>query len=776
MTGHPLPAVAGTPTMLLVLLALTLVPGFLLGRVLGLGRAWSAASAPAGSLALAGVAAWLLGLAGVGYRPATAGATAAALILAAAAARAAARRWRGAGVAVDRRPRCRPRPAWRPGPVARQAGPAALGVAAGAALLWVPAWTRFTRVAGPGSVPQLWDANWHASVLRHIIDDGVASPTMMGPLQNAETARPMFYPTAWHALVAPAAQLTGTPVVDAATIAGLGLPALLTPLAAAALAWRMLSRPGAAPHRAAGVAAGLAAVAAVAAPVLHPIGFGVGAWPYQVAIALAMTVFALLVTVPDAPRRIPAAAMAFAGAAMTHPAAASTVALLVAVHWLALRLWRPAAGAGRARGPVAARVRDALLLAAPALLAAAALLPQWAVLGAAGQESEIIGYDATVDVDRAEAWRQGALMLTRHALELHPVVPLLAVGLAGLALAAIRGRAAWPPLSWALLVTCTVHGLRPFGGGIGAVLSAYTELHYATPHRLVMPVAYLLAAGCGVAGALTVSAVAGPGGRARIALAAVIAVAGATAAGAWAVGRTAGARDFAIDVGYDGRVVGERDLRAFAWLAAQPEARAHSVFVNPNEGSAWIYPLTGQSSVFRHYLWPDVPQESATNAVFWHADKIGAGVEGDPWAINGVDEALAKLDVAFIYISPPNFWEDADYVWPMLDGVWWAPGATPVYKDHEVGIVAVNRVVGAEAIARLREQSPEPLAPLPTRALMGLAKPGDPDADLPYVFLPGTDPVTNPLVAPPPGEARPPLAPRPPVGAGAPREIRAPKR
>ncbi|MDO5731528.1 DUF6541 family protein, partial [Corynebacterium sphenisci] len=94
MSGDPLPALAGAPTMLPVLLALTLVPGFLLGRALGLGRAWSAASAPAGSLALAGLAAWLLGLAGVGYRPATAGATAAALILAAAAARAAARRRR----------------------------------------------------------------------------------------------------------------------------------------------------------------------------------------------------------------------------------------------------------------------------------------------------------------------------------------------------------------------------------------------------------------------------------------------------------------------------------------------------------------------------------------------------------------------------------------------------------------------------------------------------------------------------------------------------------
>ena len=64
----------------------------------------------------------------------------------------------------------------------------------------------------------------------------------------------------------------------------------------------------------------------------------------------------------------------------------------------------------------------------------------------------------------------------------------------------------------------------------------------------------------------------------------------------------------------------------------------------------------------------------------------------------------------------------------------------------------------------MRAESPEPLPPLPDRAIMGL-----PGGDAPYIFMPGGRPEDDPLVAPPPGEPGPPPTPTPPLQIGDPR-------
>ncbi|MBV7294683.1 hypothetical protein KRX51_01960 [Corynebacterium sp. TAE3-ERU12] len=751
-----------------VLLLVLFVPGLILARIAGMGWDWSIAAAPAMSIGLVGTAAWVLGF-GLPFTPTTVLLCFVLLAIVLAAARFLARRLsrRKADVVasadtladadVAELQQQQRRQQWQSWAIA------AAGVTGAALALFVPAWRRLAAIGGPESVPQQWDVLWHASVLRFLDNTEVVSPTRMGELNDIENGFALFYPTGWHALVGLAAQISGANPVEAVNTGGLLLPAVLTPLAAGCLAWRICDRPG----LLRGVAAAIAAVATVAAPTLYPIGIGVGAWPYQVAVALAVIVFTLVVSVPRHPSRLLATAGALLGATVVHPSALPLVAMLSGIYWLFAMLWSPARPE---LGAVRARLRDMALLAAPFLFVAVFVIPQWYVLFTAKQSEEIQGVDATVAVSRTESWRQAVLMLTRHALELNPVWPLLLIGGVGLIIAAVWWRSVWAPLAWLVCVITVVHGLVPFSGIGGTIISAYTGLHYATPHRLVMPEALLYAAGCGVAVAAIMGLVVCYVGKHRTGVgASVLAVLTLIVGSAgiwWSLERTTVARDFSISAQYDGRVVGEADLRAFDWLAKQPEATEHTIFINPNEGSGWMYPRNNLNSAFRHNLWPPVDRKkSDLTLLFWHADKIGAGVPGDPWALNKLDEAVEHLDVAFYYISPPNYWEDTDYIWPMLDGVWWAPGTTPVYKDGPVGIVAVNRMVGREAIVRMRAESPEPMPALPTREEASVAEPGAPDAAMSYVFMPGEPPKNNPPVPGLRKELPPPAAPRPPIYA-----------
>src|SRR5699024_464874 len=180
----------------------------------------------------------------------------------------------------------------------------------------------------------------------------------------------------------------------------------------------------------------------------------------------------------------------------------------------------------------------------------------------------------------------------------------------------------------------------------------------------------------------------------------------------------------------------ERDLRAFDWLAQQPEAHEHRVFTNPNEGSAWMYMRNDIPTVFRHFVWPDADKTTATSMIYWHTDKIGWGEPWGPTAANQVDLALQKLDVGFIYVSPPYFWGDQRINRRMQEGAWWSRGLTPVYRDEEVTIYAVNAAIDPERIQEMREQSPMDMPPMTTRGEAGVAEPGDDDYDDPHAWVP----------------------------------------
>jgi hypothetical protein len=129
-----------------------------------------------------------------------------------------------------------------PAPV-RSQGPdrpalaAGAGVVVGAVLIGVAAWRGMPHWQ---SIPSNWDSVWHANTIRWILDTGQASPTHMGELRNVETKASLYYPSAFHALAAVLAQLTGAAPTTAYTLSSLAAAVWLFPLSAALLTWHLL--------------------------------------------------------------------------------------------------------------------------------------------------------------------------------------------------------------------------------------------------------------------------------------------------------------------------------------------------------------------------------------------------------------------------------------------------------------------------------------------------------------------------------------------------------
>lgn len=741
----------------LLLVALLVIPGAAVGFAAGLRAGWSLAAGPAITFGMAGLAGWAYGAMGVRFGLASAAAAWLLCIFLAlvwrrfvparpnlVAIRSVSRTEGGAGTAPEK--------SGKPGESdtdnaedhadAGEQGelrwkilrwrvlvalPALIGVVVSASVL---SWTALERLLevphGLQAVTQSWDVHWHASVVRAILNDGMASSTRMGEIQNVETHAPSYYPAAWHAVAALYAALSKMTVPATVNLMGLVPAALLTPLGAAAFAWRMVDRPG----LKASIAAGLAAVLTMPLPVLMPIGVAVGAWPYQLAIALVGVTFALLTSVPNQPRRVLPAMLALVGIGTLHPSAVPTTVLIGLVWWACYRVWRPVRPE---LGAFKSRARDVGIIVAAAVPAALMLVPQWAVGGEQG--GDIRATTAEVrGLDRAGSIYRAFLMLSRHAEDMGPIWLVLIIGFAGIALLTFAkrdSRRLWVVSTWLLSVLFTIHGMNHFGTVFGKILGVYTELHYSTPHRLVQTTAYLLcsAGGVGLAmvflwvgkllargfGALRSGGERRQGNTAQSAFALCF----ATAFVAFTVPYSVDLMKPITKESYvdtrNGRMISEADLRAFDWLAAQPEVKGHRVLTNPSEGSGWMYARNNIDTVFRHYDWPNADKYSETSMAYWHVDLIG---NGEPWDVNApndVDRAMDALNVAFVYISPPNFWPYQKPLWRLLQGMWWAPGIAPVYKDKEVTIYAVRAKVSEEAIDRMRAESPEEIPRSTTR-------------------------------------------------------------
>ncbi|MBI8999450.1 hypothetical protein M0E87_01195 [Corynebacterium sp. CCM 9185] len=590
---------------------------------------------------------------------------------------------------------------------------------------------------GLENIFQGWDVHWHASVVRFIQETGVASPTRMGELQNIESREVLFYPTAWHSGAAIVRELTGTSSIAAINLTSIVLPALLLPLAASVLAWRLVGNRG----LTAQIAAGFAAVIVVPLPVLYWIGYYVGAWPYLAAIGMAFIVLALFMSVPAAPVRAFAAALVFVGMVETHPSAATIVVLVLGLWWLLDLVWRPTHRSTNLRERICSRIRDFLLLAATGLAATLVLLPQ--ILTGLGQSEEVKSFVAYEDLTRSESWWAAIQMQTRHTDAFGINEPLLWAAAVGGVILVVWRRNIWAPLFWFISVVVTVNSLLPFTETWWSGLATQIgSLHYNTAHRLVMPVAMFTAAAAAVAlaavGRLVLMGPIRRAARFSVPLSVVAALVGGVFLVQEADDEMQFVSDFAIGAARDGRMVDSTDLKAYRWLAKQPLAYEGTIMSNPADGSGWMYPYNGLPNVFRHYLWPTVPVTSATNRMFWNPNQLGTGNFDDPNMENEVDKAAQRLNVHYIYVSPPNFWAFQEPVPEMEVELWNTPGVTPVYKDRQVSIYAVNEWFTDSELDRMRRpgNSPEPLPPLPTRAEAGVAPVDSGDGLRPYHHRP----------------------------------------
>lgn len=658
-----------------------LVPGLVVGWLSGLRLPWAAATAVPVTFSIYGLAGWLYGYVGI---PFTVWSATAAVILIALLAFG----WRRLFPPVGGR-----------GPWLLPAA----GVIVGSGLIIRQAlgWLESTP-RGLENIVQGWDVHWHASVVAFIADEGIASATRMGELQSVESAAQMYYPVAYHAAAALVVDLTGANAIAANNLMAIVAPGIALPVSLALLAYRMVGDRG----LTAQIAGGLAALTGFMIPTIMWIGQYVGAWPYLTGVAASGGVAVLFLTVPDRRTHAFATAFAFAGITQLHPSAVTTVVLIVGLYWvLHSRL----------------RLRDLGAFAATGIAGAVIVLPQ-IILGS-GQAEEVANWNVSDEATRTESWVRAVTMDTRHVNQFYehydPTLILVAAGFGAVVLM-VWHRNLWAPAFWGLSVWLTAHALHSFDLPVTPLLDAIAGLHYATAHRLIMPVALMTFAAAAVGLAAVIRLLTGapltlllpgaPGRRLTQALAVVLTVAlGAGTVGYSLTHYGAGAKGAFSAPRNDDRMISATDLKAWDWLAQQPKAYDGLIGGESADGIGWMYPYNGLPSLYRHYLWPTVERDSATDRQYWDADLLGEGTRTDPAAPNVVDEAVDELDMNYFVLAPWPFWPYMLPRWSQIHGLFTADGATLVYRDEEVLIFAVTDNFTDEELERMRSESPEPL-------------------------------------------------------------------
>ncbi len=512
----------------------------------------------------------------------------------------------------------------------------AAGVVFGALAIGFAAWRGMPYWQ---SIPSTWDSVWHANTIRWILDTGQASPTHMGELRNVETQAPLYYPSAFHALAAVLAQLTGAAPTTAYTLSSLAAAVWLFPLSAALLTWQLLiSR--STRWRTAGAAATAAALSASFTAVPY-VEFDTASMPNMTAYGLAVPTFVLITSALAHSDRIPLAVLALVGVFSVHLTGGVVVVTFVTAWWL-LEAWRR---------PVVNRLADfgtLLVIGSPALIL---LLPQF--MGVLDQAEIITGHAFVTHMGKKRALLDAIVQHTRH-LNDYPIQNML-IALAGAGfLLLLFKRIWWPAVVWALLVISIVHSSAPFGGPIGAVTGMYSDLFYSDPRRLSAVVTLLLTPMAGYAlFSLTVLVMAWikrkalsrshiHGSRFWIGATAILLLAACFGLTWHYFPR----HRYLIGEKYDRVIVGDKDLEAFAYLATLPGARDTLIGDANVDGTAWMYAVAGLHPLWTHYDYPVQQGPGYNRFIFWaYADEA----DNDP----RVAEAVKALDIRYVITSGP---------------------------------------------------------------------------------------------------------------------------
>ncbi|WLP92496.1 DUF6541 family protein [Gordonia sp. NB41Y] len=607
---------------------LLVIPGAAIGRRMSLSWPVALVAGPPLTLAVVGIATVVYGAIGFEWNPVTAllawvGAFAVAWIY-----HAGIRRW-----AVPKSVDTEPDTSDDPPLGVRAAGIAALGPVLGGVIIAVTCIRPLVQTApgGLNNIPQIWDALWHASSLRWIHETGVGSSLRMGELMNYDTHGFNYYPNTWHALGALEFDLTSANTVELYNTYSPATLAVTVPLGVAALAYWC------ARHRfsttTSAYAAGLAAAIAAPFPSLPYVEVSLTSVPNAVGVSLAPVAAVLTISAVGDRRRILPAALAVAGVTATHPSGLILIAVIVGLWWLVQALWRPVHG----------RVVDAGALALTGVLALVAILPVIYGTMRIADNNELSGFefrDETAGVGTAvsQALFNATVPISEHRI-------WWLVGLAVLGLVVMIWARCWAAIAaWAVFVLLTANSvvaLGPLSGPLGT-LGGY---FYNSGHRLTFVTAMFSAAAAGLAVGVAGVWVADRFGGARSwtrPVVFVVLLALVAGAGVWRYPSNA---LIASKNRHEVRI-GPDDLAAYAWLDAQPGAHDGLIMNNLDQGTGWIYPVTGLTPMFPFYRANDFSERQRD--LFWGVDRIGA----DPH----IDAIVRDMNVQYVIDSPPSYW------------------------------------------------------------------------------------------------------------------------
>ncbi|WP_374612645.1 DUF6541 family protein [Gordonia sp. (in: high G+C Gram-positive bacteria)] len=555
-----------------------------------------------------------------------------------------------------------------------------------------------TAFAGLGNISQVWDSLWHASSLRWIHETGVGSAMRMGELMNYDTQGFNYYPNTWHALGALLFPLTGADPVELYNTYSPAVLAITVPLGVASLAYWF------ARHRydvdSSALIAGTAGALSALFPSLPYVEVQLTSVPNAVGVSLAPVAAVLVMSVVSDRSRVLPAALAVAGVTATHPSGLIVVGVIVGLWWLCEGLWRPVAG----------RLRDLATLAVTAVVTLVLIAP--VVLGTirVADTNELPFFDFREEtIGVLDGLVKGAFNGTIPLeLDHFPVWPLIVVTLLGLiALVWLRcwaGLVAW--FVFALVTANAMVSLGPLSYPLGAIGGYF----YNSPHRLTFVVAIISAAAAGVAIGVLALGVAGlvrrrvasepadgqekaeaTSGKARWVVAATYVVLLGLIAGVAVVRYPPNAQIASKERG--GKYVGPDDLAAYEWLAAQPDAQDVLVLNNLDQGTGWLYPVTGVTPMFPFYRANEFSERQRD--LFWGVSEIGA----DP----AIDQIVRDMNVHYVIDSPPSYWEfqrgmpdparghQGDPFLALRQNG--APGLTEVFRRGDAVVYRVNDLV-----------------------------------------------------------------------------------
>lgn len=640
--------VADGATVVLIYLVVLWLPGLALGYTLR-ARGWTLVGvAPLVTYGVAGVAGPLVALVDIPWSATTFAIGTLAMVIVAAGARLR----RDGAAAVS---------AWTPSAHVGVATVLVLAAAVGAVAIALP-------MQGLDTVPQDWDAVFHANGVRWIADTGDGGLFAMSQVNWFESGTQLFYPNGYHLLAAVAYQLSGAGVPAVLNAHTLLIPGLAA-LSIVVLVRRMGGR---------AVLAACSAAVVVSLSALYDMLWRGPLLPYATGVVLTPLIVVLLLNLIDAvdirsmvrPGLLFAVGMA--GLVCLQPAAVLG-AILFAAPPLVQRWWSRPRLVGR----------DALVIlvtgAGAAGLSSMQLVAGFATAG--GLDSQ----DWPADLTRSEALVQ--LLTFSHAAE-RPQMWIIAACVAGLLtyrrLGALRWIGAVAALFGLLFLVAA--------SSDAAWANSITSFWWNDRWRLIAPAAIAMAVVAGHGLAETQrwivatagrwsgrSARAGTRPRNDLAIRAAVAVGVLLVFAAATEGLYVGRNAARMAVGFSAGPALTADeiagIRVLAELAG-PGAR---VLNDRGDGSAWMYALTGLLPVAGHYNGSLVGPDTTMLENRFNTYLV------DP----AVRAAVERLGIKYVILSD-TFLRPWAVRQPGLVGLDTAPWLEQVHQNSDVTIYRIR--------------------------------------------------------------------------------------